>query len=107
LRSANISTKPGLSPLLGSTAAERVQIRAFADAVACDIHPLQNLRILRRVNELLDEDRANAWAREINREGLEACAALLPADGKPFCFGDRPPLADICLRDLRPGRACI
>lgn len=84
-------------PLLGSIPLQRARIRAFAQAVACDIHPVQNLRVLAKVEALAGATAAAQWARDINRDGLEACATLLRADAGPFCFGDRPTLADICL----------
>ena len=85
-------------PLLGGNALERARIRAFAMAIACDIHPIQNLRILKRVKAVTGEaEAARRWAATVNREGLEACAGLLPDAGTPFCFGETPTLADICL----------
>lgn len=85
-------------PLCGESTLERARIRAFALAIACEIHPLQNLKVLRRVEELTgDAAVAQNWAADVNREGLAACAAMLPQDNSPFCFGDQPNLADICL----------
>jgi maleylpyruvate isomerase len=85
-------------PLGGASPAERARIRAFTLAIACEIHPVQNLKILQRIEALTgSESAAQDWARDVNHEGLIACAALLPAGGMPFCFGDRPTLADICL----------
>lgn len=85
-------------PLCGTSMIERARIRAFALAIACEIHPLQNLKVLRRVEELTDSaEAAQDWAADMNREGLAACAAMLPPDDSPFCFGDHPGLADICL----------
>ena len=85
-------------PLCGTTPLERARIRAFALAIACETHPLQNLRVLNRIAALTGREEAGQdWAREVNHEGLAACAALLPDADTPFCFGDRPTLADICL----------
>lgn len=85
-------------PLLGGTAVERARIRAFALAIACDIHPIQNIGILNRIGAISAESGQSArWAADTNRRGLEACAALLPDDGRLFCYGDAPSLADICL----------
>lgn len=84
-------------PLLAGNAAERARVRAFALAIACDIHPLQNLRILQTIEQELGAERSQRWAVDLNRNGLEACAGLIPDDGRLFCFGDRPSLADICL----------
>ena len=86
-------------PLLPAEAASRARVRAFAQAIACEIHPVQNLRVLNRLKALgLSQDQANAWAHDTIAEGLAACEALARADGTgPFCFGDRPGLADLCL----------
>jgi maleylpyruvate isomerase len=85
-------------PLLPQDPPQRAQVRAAAQVIACDIHPVQNLKILDRLRENgLSEDAVNAWARSIIEEGLQAFDALLPDNGQPFCFGDAPGLADICL----------
>jgi maleylpyruvate isomerase len=77
---------------------ERAKVRAFALAIACEIHPVQNLKVLNAVKALGNsEEEANEWARRVNFEGLEACEALLAGTKGPFCFGDKPGLADICL----------
>jgi maleylpyruvate isomerase len=84
--------------LLPSDPILRARVRAFAYAIACEIHPLQNLRVLVRLQEQegLSEARAVAWARDITSEGLDACEEL--AQGTtPFCFTDAPSLADLCL----------
>ena len=84
--------------LLGKSALERARIRAFAMAIACETHPLQNLKVLNSITELTGSEAASQdWARQVNHEGLAACAALLPQGNSPFCFGDAPTLADICL----------
>jgi maleylpyruvate isomerase len=84
--------------LLPSTPMERAQVRAAAYVIACDIHPVQNLKILNRLRALgHDEDAVNQWARDTIEEGLAAFEALLPAPGGAFCFGATPSLADICL----------
>jgi maleylpyruvate isomerase len=85
-------------PLLGTTPLERARIRAFALAIACEIHPLQNLKVLNRIEQITGSSEAGQqWAADINREGLEACAGILPRVDAPFCFGDQPTLADICI----------
>lgn len=84
--------------LIGSTPAERAQIRAFALVVACEIHPLQNLSVRKRIAELQDSSgKTPDWAHDVNRDGMELCAKLLPTDAGPFCFGETPSLADILL----------
>jgi maleylpyruvate isomerase len=75
----------------------RAHIRAFALAIACDIHPLQNLKVLRRLRDLgHDQDAVNSWAHDVVVEGLEACEALAPSAGA-FLFAAMPTLAEVCL----------
>ena len=87
-------------PLLPADANERAKIRAFAQIVACDIHPLQNLRVLDylQANFGQDQQGLNRWCQHWISEGLNACEALLEqqALGR-FAFGTTPTLADICL----------
>jgi maleylpyruvate isomerase len=85
-------------PLLLKDPLRRAKVRAFAQAIACDIHPVQNLKVLARLRELgLPEDKVTAWAGWANREGLLACEKLLAGEAGPFCFGATPTLADLCL----------
>jgi len=85
-------------PLLPKDPLRRAQVRAFAQAIACDIHPVQNLKILARLRELgLAEEKVTEWAAWVNREGLIACEKLIAREDGPFCFGDTPTLADLCL----------
>ena len=88
-------------PLLPTGALARARVRALALAVACDIHPLNNLRVLRYLaGELdLDEERRNAWYRHWVAIGFEAVEAMLLRDRPPgpYCHGERPGLADCCL----------
>ncbi len=85
-------------PLLPAAPLDRARVRAVALAVSCDIHPVQNLRVLARLRALgLSEDQVQAWARETIEGGLEACAALIAGQEGPFCFGATPGLADLCL----------
>lgn len=84
--------------LLPGGALERARIRAFALAVACDIHPVQNLKVLARLRAMsFPEDEVTGWARSVIQEGLEACEALLQGSSGPFLFGGSPTLADLCL----------
>ena len=77
---------------------QRARIRAFAQVIACDIHPLQNLKVLKRLKALgQDQDSIDAWARWVIEDGLGACAKLLAAGSGPYCFGSSVTLADICL----------
>ena len=88
-------------PLLPGDAAARARIRALALDVACEIHPLNNLRVLRYlVNDLkVSEDDKNRWYRHWVETGLEAVEQQLvahPATGR-FCHGDAPTLAEVVL----------
>ena len=84
-------------PLLPADPLQRARVRAFAFAIACDIHPVQNLRVIAAVSEIGGEEAAQAWAKRVNAEGLAACEKLIADEPGPFCFGDKPTLADICL----------
>ena len=86
-------------PLLPGDTGERARIRAFALAIACDIHPLNNLRVLNYLKGPLQQGQAavDAWYRHWVETGLAACEALLSPGATRFCFGDQPTLADICL----------
>ncbi|WP_298257312.1 maleylacetoacetate isomerase [Bradyrhizobium sp.] len=85
-------------PLLPTDPMSRALVRAFAQVVACDIHPVQNLKVLARLRELgLSEEKVTEWAAWANREGLIACEKLIANEAGPFCFGDAPTIADLCL----------
>jgi maleylpyruvate isomerase len=90
-------TYPG-PPLLPDDAMRRAKVRAFAMALACDTHPVQNLKVLARLRQLgLPEEKVTEWAAWANREGLAACETLVAGEAGPFCFGAAPTLADLCL----------
>jgi maleylacetoacetate isomerase/maleylpyruvate isomerase len=87
-------------PLLPQGAVARAQVRAFCAAIACEIHPLQNLRVLSYLRGSYGQDQAGveAWCQRWIGEGLAACEALLA--GRPatrFAFGDAPGLAEVYL----------
>src|SRR3984885_9927404 len=85
-------------PLLPQDPLSRAKVRAFAMAIACDIHPVQNLKVLARLRQLgLPEEKVTEWAAWANREGLSACETLIAGEPGPFCFGAAPTLADLCL----------
>ena len=86
-------------PLLPADPFERAQVRAMAQVVACDTHPLQNLRVLKRLKTEygLDDAAVQGWARGWIESGLEALEALVARHGRGWSFGDRPGLADCCL----------
>jgi maleylpyruvate isomerase len=76
----------------------RAKVRAFAMALACDTHPVQNLKVLARLRQLgLPEEQVTDWAAWANREGLAACETLIATEPGPFCFGTAPTIADLCL----------
>ena len=89
--------------LLPVDALGRAKVRALAQSIACEIHPLNNLRVLKYlVKELNVVDEAkNTWYRHWCRDGLEAferqLSQLPAARHPPFCYGDTPTLADCCL----------
>ena len=92
---------PDAPPLLPGTARERGRVRALAQLVACDIHPLNNLRVLQFFERQWNVPQAerDEWVRHWIVEGLAAFEALVaddPATGA-FCHGDVPGLADCCL----------
>ena len=85
-------------PLRPGDATRRAKILSFALAVACDIHPVQNLRVLNRLRSLGQDDAGvQAWAAWVNRDGLAACETLALRESGPFLFGTQPTLADLCL----------
>jgi len=82
-------------------AAARARVRQIAYAIACDIHPLNNLRVLGALRSRFGADDAavNDWYRHWIAEGFTAIESLL-ANGRDtgtFCHGETPTLADICL----------
>ena len=88
-------------PLLPATPEERARVRSIALAIACDIHPLDNLRVLRYLTGVLKvtEQQKNEWYAHWVHEGLLALETRLASDpctGR-FCHGDTPTLADVCL----------
>ena len=86
-------------PLLPKTPAERARVRALALDVACEIHPLNNLRVLRYlVRDLkVSEDDKDRWYRHWVETGLEVVERQLAAQPSTYCHGSTPSLADCCL----------
>jgi maleylacetoacetate isomerase len=86
-------------PLLPATPAERARVRALAQDIACEIHPLDNLRVLRYlVRDLkVSEDDKNRWYRHWVETGLEVVERRLNEQPAPYCHGDTPTLADCVL----------
>ncbi|HSE86194.1 MAG TPA: maleylacetoacetate isomerase [Candidatus Binatia bacterium] len=88
-------------PLLPVDPADRALVRSMALIIACEIHPIQNLRVLVHLKNNLkqSDDDLNLWARhwiELGLSALEQIVVCSPKRGK-FCFDDTPTLADICL----------
>lgn len=88
-------------PLLPGTALDRARIRGLAQSIACEIHPLNNLRVLKHLKRELkqDDDGVNTWYRHWCNVGLSALERQVKAEaatGK-FMHGDTPSLADCCL----------
>lgn len=87
--------------LLPADAAGRARVRAIAQTIACDIHPLNNLRVLQHLKHEMgvDEDAKNAWYRhwiDVGLTGIEGMLAGNPKTGR-FCHGDQVTLADVLL----------
>lgn len=87
--------KPALLP---GSVAERARARQIALAVACDIHPLNNLRVVRYLETKFGVPQAarDDWYRHWIRDGLTAVEKMVAPAG-PFCLGDQVTLADVCL----------
>jgi len=88
-------------PLLPQAPADRAFVRSIALSIACDIHPLNNLRVLNYLHDELAVDPAHRdrWYAHWIETGLSALETLLARDARvgAFCYGDTPTLADICL----------
>ena len=90
---------PDTVQLLPADPVLRARARAFAQAIACDIHPVNNLRILNYLKTELGQDEAvrNTWYRHWVQEGFAALEQQLAASAGQYCFGDTVTLADVCL----------
>jgi maleylacetoacetate isomerase/maleylpyruvate isomerase len=86
-------------PLLPATAAERARVRALALDIACEIHPLNNLRVLRYLvrDMKVSEDDKNRWYKHWVESGLEVVERQLAARPSTYCHGEQPTLADCVL----------
>jgi len=87
--------------LLPPDAAGRARVRSLAQLLACDVHPLGNLRVLQYLGNELHADEAvrGSWSRHWIGEGFRALEAMLAGNAATgrFCHGDQPTLADACL----------
>ncbi|WP_321815880.1 MULTISPECIES: maleylacetoacetate isomerase [unclassified Paraburkholderia] len=87
--------------LLPKSPADRAHVRSLALQIACEIHPVNNLRVLKYLKHTLGVDDAakDAWYRHWIESGFETLEARLASDARTgkFCFGDTPTLADLCL----------
>ncbi|MDT9599271.1 maleylacetoacetate isomerase [Sphingosinicella rhizophila] len=92
------ATRSGIR-LLPESPGDRAHVLALALIVACDIHPLNNLRVLKYLGGPLgqEESARDAWYAHWVREGFAALEALAAPRAGAFLFGDAPTLADICL----------
>lgn len=86
-------------PLVPADPAEAAHVRAMALVVACDIHPLNNLRVLKYLSGPLGQpqEARDSWYRHWMSEGLGALEAMARTSAGSFLFGDSPTLADVCL----------
>ena len=84
--------------LLPADPADAAYVRALALTIACDIHPLNNVRVLRRLKALgVEEAERDQWYRHWIAEGFAALEAMAAPRSGRFLFGDSPTLADVCL----------
>ena len=86
-------------PLIPAMAAERAHVVAMSLAIACDIHPLNNLRVLQYLKNELghSQDEVDTWYRHWISAGLPALEAQAKPRSGAFLFGDNPTAADVCL----------
>lgn len=84
--------------LLPADPLSRARVRAAAQVIACDIHPIQNLKVLKMLKKRgLDQAATDGWAAEIIETGLEAFASLIAGNTGPYSFGEDVTLADVLL----------
>nr|ABW22838.1 maleylpyruvate isomerase [Burkholderia sp. NCIMB 10467] len=91
--------------LLPGSAEDRAYVRSIANLIACDIHPVDNLRVLGYLKNSLNvtDEQRSAWYRHWVEQGFNALESHLARESRPggragaLCFGDLPTLADLCL----------
>ena len=86
-------------PLVPTDLVEQAHVRALSLTIACDIHPLNNLRVLKYLGGplRLEQEARDKWYAHWVTEGLEALEALAAQRAGGFLFGNSPTLADVCL----------
>jgi len=85
-------------PILPRSALDRAIVRAMANIVACDIHPLNNTRVGRKLKDLgLDDTAVSAWISGWITEGFDALEPMVARHAGMFAFGDSPTIADCCI----------
>lgn len=84
-------------PLLPKDPFERAKARSLALLIACDVHPLQNLSVIRHVAEIAGEGADKAWAARVIGRGLDAFEARIADEPGPYCLGTQVTLADVLL----------
>jgi maleylacetoacetate isomerase len=96
-----LEEKQSQPPILPKDPADKALVRSMAMIVACEIHPIQNLRVLNYVKKEYNQtdEQVNRWAQHWIDLGLSALEEMLTAQQKrgKYCWGDTPTLADICL----------
>lgn len=95
-------TRPDTPSLMPGDAIGRARVRAIAAAIACDIHPLNNLRVLRHIDQVFDTNEATRnelWYKHWIAEGMGGLEGMLAGglETGEFCHGDTPTMADCCL----------
>jgi maleylacetoacetate isomerase len=89
--------------LIPAEPVRRAHVLEFSNLIACDIHPVNNLRILKYLTDVLKvtPEQKDSWYRHWVAEGMQAAERLLDQaaahEGGPWCFGAAPTLADVCL----------
>ena len=88
--------KPSLLP---DNPVDRAHVRAIAFTIACDIHPLQNVRVLQHLIRTygVTQEQTDDWYRHWVSKGLLAVEQMVKPRAGKFCFGDTPGMADLCL----------
>jgi maleylacetoacetate isomerase len=86
-------------PLLPTDLVERAKVRAFSQTIACDIHPLDNLRVLKYLKHELavNDEQKNQWYQHWIIEGFKSLEMQLKDSNGQFCFGTQATFADCCL----------